>query len=83
MHGGDDIQRFEAGELLRVDHLQVGDRMSHVTVPLVTGLLDAVERLAHRAVADGMYMHQPATGIGGADQLAKMRRVDQQLAGLV
>ncbi|MCY1419301.1 hypothetical protein D9M71_348870 [compost metagenome] len=83
LHGGDDIQWFEAGELLGVDHLQVGDRMSHVTVPLVTGLLDAVERLAHRAVADGVHMHQPATGIGGADQLAKMRRVDQQFTGLV
>ncbi|MNY28425.1 hypothetical protein D3C86_1623990 [compost metagenome] len=57
--------------------------MGDAAVAITPGLLDAVERLAHRAVADGMHMHQPATGIGGADQLAKMRRVDQQLAGLV
>ena len=43
-------------------------------------LLDAIEGLAHGAVTDGVDMHQPATGVDGADQFTEVFGVDQQFA---
>ncbi|MNE49728.1 hypothetical protein D3C80_1442700 [compost metagenome] len=77
LHRGNHVELLEAGVFLGVDHLQVGDGVRYTAVAITPGLLDAIERLAHGAVADRMHMHQPATGIGGADQLAKVLRVQQ------
>lgn len=54
--------------------------MGDAAVAVAPRLLHAVQRLAHRAVADGVDVDQPAAGVGGADQFAEVRRVDQQFA---
>lgn len=56
--------------------------MGDAAVAVAPRLLHAVQRLAHRAVADGVDVDQPAAGVGGADQFAEVRRVDQQFARL-
>ncbi|MCY1416557.1 hypothetical protein D9M71_320670 [compost metagenome] len=83
MHRSDHVERLEAREVLRVDHLQVRDGVRDATVAGLARLLDAIQRFAHRAVADGVDVHQPATSVGGIDQFAKVRRIGQQLAVFV
>ncbi|MCY1288215.1 hypothetical protein D9M70_372460 [compost metagenome] len=57
--------------------------MGDAALAIPACLFDAVEGFAHRAIADGMHVHQPASGVGGADQFAEVLRVDQQFAALV
>ena len=49
-------------------------------LPILARAFDTVQRLTHRAVANGVNVHQPAALIDGADQFAEMRWIDQQLA---
>ncbi|MNC27288.1 hypothetical protein D3C75_754560 [compost metagenome] len=74
---------LEARKLLGIDQLQVRDAVRHWLRAELARIGHAIERFTHRAVADGVHVHDPAAFFRRHHQFTEVRRVGQQLSVLV